>query len=113
MTASRLVRLLTVLALLLMPLAMAGQGHAIAAAPHHEIATDGAGHCADTKPDDGSDERGAGTAAQCMMACAALPAAGAPLPAARTVLRTAVTGTPVAGITGLAPESETPPPRSA
>jgi hypothetical protein len=113
MTATRLLRLLTVLALLLMPLAMAGQGHAVAAAPHHEMVSDSAGHCADTKPGDEGDKPDRGSAAQCMMACAALPAADAPLPAARTVLRAPATGTPAAGITGLAPESETPPPRFA
>ena len=113
MTASRLVRFLAMLALLLMPLAMAGQGHAVAAAPHHETASDTAGHCADMDSDQSTEERGSSTSAQCLMACAALPAADAPLPAARTVFRASATGTPAAGITGLAPESETPPPRTA
>jgi hypothetical protein len=101
------------LALLLMPLAMAGQGHAVAASPHHEMVSDTVGHCADTQSSQGDDERGSSTSAQCLMACAALPAAEAPLPAAQAVLRAVATGTPAAGITGLAPESATPPPRIA
>ena len=113
MTASRLLRLLAMFALLLMPLAMAGQGHAVAAAPHGEMASAEAGHCADIESEGDRKHQSGSAAADCLMACAALPAAGAPVAAEQIVLRP----TPVAAlqpaIVGLSPEAETPPPRIA
>ena len=113
MTASRLFSLLAMFALLLMPLAMAGQGHAVAAAPHGEMASAEAGHCADMEGKGDRKHQGGSSAAECLMACAALPAAGAPMAAEQIVLRP----TPVAAlqpaIVGLSPEAETPPPRIA
>ncbi|HEY0027436.1 MAG TPA: hypothetical protein VGC35_06165 [Allosphingosinicella sp.] len=113
MTASRLFRLLAMFALLLMPLAMAGQGHAVAAAPHGETASADAGHCADMEGKGDKKRHDGSSAAECLMACAALPAAGAPVAAEQIVLRP----TPVAAlepaIVGLSPEAETPPPRIA
>ncbi|HEX8586259.1 MAG TPA: hypothetical protein VF680_17850 [Allosphingosinicella sp.] len=113
MTASRLLRLLAMFALLLMPLAMAGQGHAVAAAPHGEMASAEAGHCADMDGKADKKDQGGSSAADCLMACAALPAAEAPLAAEQIVLRPTLVAVLVPVITGLSPEAETPPPRIA
>jgi hypothetical protein len=113
MTASRLVRLLAMFALLLMPLAMIGQGHAIAAAPHHDMTSAASGHCADmdSKPD--KKHHDSSSAAECLMACAALPAAEAPAPVEQIALRPTLVAALVPVTVGLAPEAETPPPRLA
>jgi hypothetical protein len=100
-------------ALLLMPLAMAGQGHAVAAAPHGEMASAETGHCADTDGKRNKKHGGGSSAADCLMACAALPAAEAPLAAEQIVLCTTLVAVLVPVITGLSPEAETPPPRIA
>jgi hypothetical protein len=112
MPASRLLRVLTMLAMLLMPLAMIGQGHAVAAAPHHAVAAAAAEEdCHKGKPEQ-QDRRQDG-AAQCMMACAALPAADAPRQEQAQVLRPSLYALTIVPIGGLAPEAETPPPRIA
>ena len=111
MPASRLLHLLTVLAMLLMPLAMAGQGHAVAATPHHQMAAAAEEACHKSVPEQ-QDRREDG-AAQCMMACAALPAAEAPPHAEAQELRPSLYALTIVPIIGLAPESETPPPRTA
>ena len=110
MTASRLLQLLTLVAMLLMPLAMAKQGHAVAATPHHAMAAD-AGHCTDSTPE--QDERGSKSSAECLMACAALPGTEAPLAAERIAPRPSLITPPARTIAGLSPEAETPPPRIA
>jgi len=113
MTASRLLRILAMFALLLMPLAMAGQGHAIAAAPHGQMASADAGHCADMESKGDKKHKGGSSSADCLMACAALPAAEAPLAVEQIVLRPTLVAVLVPVITGLSPEAETPPPRIA
>jgi hypothetical protein len=112
MPAFSLVRLLAMLALLLMPLAMAGQGHAAAATPHHAAAASPAGHHHQSSSPEQEEQR-KGSAAQCMMACAALPAFDAPLRHETEAPSAALFALPVRPITGLAPEAETPPPRPA
>jgi hypothetical protein len=113
MPALSLLRVLTMLAMLLMPLAMAGQGHAAAAAaPHHQMAAPAAEEdCHKGKP--GQQDRRQDAAAQCMMACAALPAAEAPRQDQAQVLRPSLYALTIVPIGGLAPEAETPPPRTA
>ncbi len=112
MSATRLLRILAAFALLLMPLAMASQGHAVAAAPHHDAATSAAGHHHHQRAPEQEEQRQS-SAAQCMMACAALPAPDAPLAHEVEAPRPAPFALPVRLIAGLAPEAETPPPRSA
>jgi hypothetical protein len=100
-------------ALLLMPLAMAGQGHAVAAAPHGQTASAEAGHCADMDGKGEKKQHEGSSAAECLMACAALPAAGAPVAAEQIVLRPTPVAALAPAIVGLSPEAETPPPRIA
>ena len=112
MPAFSLVRLFTMLALLLMPVAMAGQGHAVAAAPHHGTAASAEGHHHDgSGPHE--EERKQDGVAQCMTACAALPAMDAPAEAKAEAPRPILFALPVVPIDGLAPEAATPPPRTA
>jgi hypothetical protein len=112
MPVSRLLHVLTVLAMLLMPLAMAGRGHAAAAVPHPGMAAATAQEdCHKGTPDQQDSRQDA--AARCMMACAALPAAEAPRQAEPQVLRPSLYAATVVPIGGLAPEAETPPPRLA
>jgi hypothetical protein len=105
--AARLLRLLTLIALVLMPLGMAA---APATAEHHSTANMPMQHC----PDEGSKSPELGTAfAECTMACAAtLPAQ--PLRSderVATIVAAAVPSLPVP-LRGLVPETATPPPRS-
>ena len=113
MVARRLIRILTMLALLVAPLGMVG-GHAAMAMP--VAATAATGHCADiggmADDGDGSSQEDR-SAIDCTISCSALPAlAGAltdqpPLPAmARTVTLHGL-------VRGLHPESDDPPPRTA
>jgi hypothetical protein len=114
MTARHLTRILAAFALLMMPLAMIGQGHAAASAPHHAAPAAADEHCQDMAavPAKEGDERQNGLA-QCMMACAALPAWEAPLLAAAAAPRPSLFAGKALPISGLAPEAETPPPRTA
>jgi hypothetical protein len=100
------------LALLLMPLAMAGQGHAAAAAQHHQVAAAAQEDCHQGKPEQ-QDERRQSGAAQCMMACAALPVAQAPEAGEAEPPRLSLYAAPIIVMSGVAPEATTPPPRSA
>jgi hypothetical protein len=112
MKAHRLVRLLCLFAILLMPVAMAKQSHAAApAAPHHEMASPG--HCSDSENGPEDEDRRPDAFGQCLMACAALPAPDAGLPAKAAVLNAMPAGAAADAIRGLAPEAATPPPRPA
>ena len=111
MTAARLLQLLAIFALLLMPLAMAGQSHAAATAPHHQMASAQEGHCA--APAGEEDTSRSGPSAECLMACAALPAAEAPVAIERIVPKPTLAARAPRTISGLSPEAETPPPRFA
>jgi hypothetical protein len=112
MPAFSFLRVLTLLALLLMPLAMAGQSHAVAAMPHHGAAMSAEQDC-DRGGSPEGDERRQDGRAQCMMACAALPAWDAPPRAEAPAPRAVIYAPLVVRIAGLAPEAETPPPRIA
>ncbi|HEX8580238.1 MAG TPA: hypothetical protein VF655_11685 [Allosphingosinicella sp.] len=113
MPAHSLFRLLLAFALLLMPLAMAGQGHAMAAAPAHGSAMAMGDDCHESgAPAEQNKSRHEG-AAQCAIACAALPSFEARI--AETLAPTALPlfTLPVLPASGLGPEAETPPPRIA
>ena len=123
MVARRLVRILTMLALLFAPLSMVG-GHAAMAMPtvaaassdsHHEQMAGQSAHCAEMA---GETQGGGGSApgdclTDCAVACSAIPALGnvmadQPLAPAMAQLR------PLVGrVRGLHPESADPPPRIA
>lgn len=117
-----LVRLVTLLALLTASVGMIGSHGARAmpgaamehgAAVHGAIDHDGApasGHCADMQPGQ-HDHRGSADI-DCMIACAGLPATLA-THAVAPVIRALRPSLPLASpLHGLAPEADTPPPRS-
>ncbi|HEY0147474.1 MAG TPA: hypothetical protein VGB70_00570 [Allosphingosinicella sp.] len=110
MPAISLFRALLAFALLLMPLAMIGQGHAMAAMPQSASASE---HChegsAPAERDSSSHESGA----QCAIACAALPSPEARVAQAVAPAALPLFAFPAVPATGLAPEAETPPPRIA
>lgn len=116
MSLTRLVRILTILAMLVAPLGMMG-GHAAMAMPvpaqpamDHMAAMSTAGHCADMDKQS-EDQRGSGI--DCMIACSALPSAESEI-AAHPLAATVVQPIPlVEGLSGLHPESDPPPPRFA
>lgn len=112
MPAFRLPRVLLMLALLLMPLAMTGQGHAVAAAPHHQLAASAGEDCHQGKSEQNEQRRQTG-GAHCMIACAALPAAEATPQEHAEGPRPSLYALPIVPISGLAPEATTPPPRTA
>ena len=120
MTVIRLLRLLTIFAVLLAPLTMTG-GHAAMAMPaaakamdHHSGQAMTAEHCAGMsgQSDDQSDHK-SGPSIDCMMACSCLPPAGTEL--AEHAMLVAIVEPPAlaAGLIGLNPESDPPPPRIA
>lgn len=114
MFAQILLRLLTLVALILSPVAMTAS--ASARAPHHaksvEVVaapTDATGHCADM---DKQSKDQPGPSTDCMMACAAMvPAPGAQLDVPG-LLPASVEWLPLKSFPhGLEPEAATPPPR--
>ncbi len=107
MKIARILSMLLFLALLLAPLRMV-RGEATAM-PHHGPAM-AMEHCApDADPDEGQPL----SKANCMMACAALPAVPALLAERLALTGGADRPLPVREIQGLAPEAATPPPRMA
>lgn len=121
MPVSRILRILTLLAVLLSPLAMVHAPATAASGPaaetvaaHHAasmLASAEAGtgdHCPDR---DGDPASGRSAALDCAIACAALPATidRLTLPPRLPALPAATP--PCAGVHGLAPEADTPPPR--
>ena len=110
MPAALILRTLTLLAVLLMPLGMIGGGPAMAA-PHHGTAAAAADHCAGM---DGQRKKEVpGRKADCTIACAAiLPGAGDFRPQALTAAA-AEPLAPALPTRGLSPEAATPPPRRA
>ena len=113
MPAPSLLRLLLAFALLLMPLAMAGQGHAMAAAPAHDAAMVMGNDCHESGAPAEQDKSRHEGAARCAIACAALPSFEARI--AETLAPTALPlfTLPLLPAGGLGPEAETPPPRIA
>ncbi len=121
MVARRLVRILTMLALLLAPLSMIG-GHAAMAMPvaasaasHHEQASDQSAHCADmggeTQDDDGTSPDDCLT--DCAVACSAIPVLGSAMTDLAMAPAMAQPLPLVGRVRGLHPESADPPPRIA
>lgn len=116
MTPTRLLRFLTMIAMLFAPLAMSGS-HAAMAMPApaamapmsgHEAAA--ADHCADM----GGASKDLPTAdIDCMMACAAMPSALSEVAAYSVAAALPPPLALASGVHGLHPESETPPPRFA
>jgi hypothetical protein len=103
MSAPRLLRWLTLVALFLAPLGMIGASPAIG---HGRVAE--AGHC----DDGGGAPAGTPAPVDCMIACAGLPV---PATAAAHRARTSAGSEPpalAAHLSGLQPEAATPPPRS-
>jgi hypothetical protein len=122
MVARRLVRILTMLALLLAPLSMLG-GHAAMAMPtvsasasHQQQPADQSGHCAEMGGETQDDDNGAPAGdclTDCAVACSALPPLGAAM-ANQALVPAVDQPLPLAGrIAGLHPESDDPPPRIA
>jgi hypothetical protein len=112
MTPAGLLRILTLLALLLAPLTMIG-GHAAMAAPapataHQMDMATAPDHCAGMNP--GSKAR-PGSGIDCTIACAALPAIGAPFPVPLLFPALAEPAPRIAARVGIVPEAATPPPR--
>ena len=106
--AAMLFRLLALVALVLMPLGMAG-APAIAQQMPMDHAAMGARHC-DEQPGQG---KAPASKMDCAAMCTALPAADGPAPAARMRLAAPRTIVIVALFAGIEPEIATPPPRQA
>ena len=123
MVARRLVRILTMLALLLAPVSMIG-GHAAMAMPapaeasasHHDPAASQSAHCAEMAGQSEDDDDGSSPGdcmTDCAVACSAIPPLGSAM--ADRPMAPAM-GQPlllVGRIDGLHPESADPPPRIA
>ena len=120
MTATRLVRVLTILAMLLAPLGMVGEHAAMAmpaaaaAGAHHASNMDQAGHCSEGS---GQSEDEKAPASDCLIdcaiACSAIPAIGTQMAGHPPALAIIQPLSLVNRITGLHPESDPPPPRFA
>lgn len=121
MVARRLVRILTMLALLFAPLSMIGgyaamaMPAAAAAASHNEQADDQSAHCAEmagqSEEDDGTSPGDCLT--DCAVACSAIPALGSAMADQPMAPAMAQPLALVGRIRGLHPESADPPPRIA
>ncbi|HEX8444751.1 MAG TPA: hypothetical protein VF631_14000 [Allosphingosinicella sp.] len=121
MVARRLVRILTMLALLLAPLSMVSEHAAMAmpaptASAHHEQAAGQSAHCAEmagqTQTED-QDSRSGDCLIDCAIACSAIPPL-ANIVADHTLPPALAQPLPlVSRIAGLHPESDDPPPRTA
>lgn len=109
MWPARILRILTLLAVLLMPLGMIGGSPAMASG-HHKAAPAAAGHCADM---DDQKKDPPGRSADCTVACAAIPAFAADVPHRAPTPASAETRAPLPTMRGLDPEAATPPPRPA
>lgn len=116
MSLTRLLRFLTMIAILFSPLSMAS-GHAAMAMPapsasamEHKQAATPAGHCADmnTDRDTGDQSR---VDIDCMIACSAIPAADFEVETHAMAAAFLEPGRLVSALHGLHPESDPPPPR--
>lgn len=116
----RLVRFLTILAMLFAPLGMVGE-HAAMAMPaaadapaHHAESAAPAAHCADMTAQAGDEsDLGKDCMTDCAIACSAVPAFVGGI-ALHEPLAAMIEPQPLArGLRGLHPESDPPPPRNA
>lgn len=121
MVAKRLVRILTMLALLIAPLGMMGgyatmaQAAAVTSGSHHEQAAKMPVHCAEmggeTHDQDGSSPQG-DCLSDCAVSCAAISAPGSVM-TDQTLLPAMAQARAFADpLHGLSPESADPPPRT-
>ena len=109
MVASRILRMLTMLAVLLMPIGMLG-GEAAAMGHSAPIAAAAmADHCAAMHHKQKKDEPAKG--ADCVVACAAIPASDAPYQHETLAPMHVEAPRLIAVVAGLHPEAATPPPR--
>jgi hypothetical protein len=122
MLARRLIRILTMLALLLAPLSMVGEHAAMAmpamanTASHHEQAADSSAHCAEMASDTQDEDQGSRSGdclTDCAVACSAIPPLGNTMVDHQVVPAIAQPLPLVRRIAGLHPESADPPPRNA
>ena len=115
MSLTRLVRFLTLCAMLFAPLSMSGAHAALpvagaAATTSHVEAAPPAGHCADM--DETQDQNGqSNPSIDCMIACAALPSADFAVTSHPTAPDTIDPAPLPNGLSGLHPGSDPPPPR--
>jgi hypothetical protein len=108
--AAAVLRLLALVALVLMPLGMAGAPAIAQQMPmDHAAMAMGGGHC-DEQPEQ---DKAPASKMDCAAMCTALPAADAPAPAPRLKLAAPLTITIVVPFAGIEPEIATPPPRQA
>lgn len=108
--AAALLRLLALVALVLMPLGMAGAPAIAQQMPmDHAAMAMGGGHC-DEEPEQ---DKAPASKIDCAAMCTALPAADAPATALRLKLTAPRTITIVGPFAGIEPEIATPPPRQA
>ncbi|MDT9600860.1 hypothetical protein [Sphingosinicella rhizophila] len=120
MLATRLMRIMTIMAVLLAPLGMIGgtsvqaaTHHPASATTHHAEAMPGMDHCAGMQKGDDKSKSHPAQQHDCMMACAAIPSFGSDVPA-KPMAPSAIVPIPLARSGhGLNPEAATPPPRFA
>jgi hypothetical protein len=119
MPVVRLLRFLTILAVLLAPVGMMGgapaqaMGHHASAGILDGAAMTGMDDCAGMQKADGKPHRQPSQKHDCMMACAAIPAFASELPA-KPLAPIAAEPVPLSTFDhGLTPEAATPPPRFA
>lgn len=122
MLGRRLLRILTILAMLLAPMSMMGspaamaQPAASASASHHEQSAAEGGHCAgmrgESQENDGSGSQ-QDCLSDCAVTCAAIPVVGEPLGEPVLLLSLSHSAPLVNWMDGLNPESADPPPRAA
>lgn len=115
MSLTRLVRFLTLFAMLFAPLSMSGAHAAlpvsgVLAATNNVKAVPPAGHCADMDESQGQNGR-TSPSIDCMIACAALPAADFAVASHPAAPNTIDAARLLSGLSGLHPGSDPPPPR--
>jgi hypothetical protein len=120
MPVTRLMRFLTILAVLLAALGMVGGTpvqartyHVASAAAHHSDVMPGMEHCAGVHKNGGKSDRQPAQKHDCMMACAAIPSFGSNIDAKPLATRAAEPDRLSTSGSGLKPEAVTPPPRFA
>ncbi len=102
----RILHFLALLALMLAPVAMHG-ADAAPSAPHHAAAT---GHCPGGEQQPRQNESDRGSAADCALACSAMPGSGSAV-APALMPRSAYAALRTALLAGIVPGSDPPPPR--
>ena len=107
MTRRRLIQFLVLIALAVAPFGRIGASQAMAG--HAPMAM--TAHCAGQPMPDG--DKGHRMAVDCMIACAAMAPAPAPFVLPPPALAAAPIGPPLSRLSGIRPEADPPPPRTA